>query len=75
MKSPTKDSLWKAYWRSLNRTKDEQLTSAATSAGLILPEKQKRGQKEGWQVFVKLIKYSDAKLKKNEKSGGLFTKV
>lgn len=73
MNAPTKDSLWKAYWRLLTRVDDECLADA-TSAGLVFAKKQKRGQREGWQCFVKLVRYSDARLKKNRKSGGLWVK-
>lgn len=75
MKTATGNSLLRAYNRSAKRIKDADLTSAATSAGFIIPDGQKRGQREGFQVFVKLIRYSDKKLKKNFESGGLAVKI
>lgn len=52
--------------------KCEQCTSSASSAGFVLTGK--RGEKQGVQVFVKIIRYSDKKLKKNRNSGGLATR-
>lgn len=75
MKTATGNNLLRAYNRAAKRIKDDNLTSAATSAGFIIPAGQKRGQRKGWQIFVMLIAYSDAKLAKNRCSGGLAVKI
>lgn len=75
MKTATGNSVIRAYNRSAKRIKDSSLTSAATSAGFIIPDGQKRGEREGWQVFVKVIRFSEKKLKRNFESGGLAVKI
>lgn len=71
----TGNAVLRAFNKCAKRICDEGLTSTTTSAGFIIPAGQKRGHKSGWQVFVKMIRYSDAKLKRNRNSGGLAVRL
>lgn len=60
-----------AYEQSLKKMNaDLSMTSSSSSAGLIL-EPGKKGQQQGYQVFVKVIRYSDVWLAKRKDNGGL----
>lgn len=72
MKEATGDSVVRACSKTFKRIEKEGLTAASTSAGFFFPEgKQKKGFREGYQVFVKIIKYSDVRLANHPQSGGL----
>ena len=72
MKTATGNELIWAYSKAVKRiTKDEAMTSSETSAGFIIPNGQKRGQRTGFQVFVKVCRYSEALLKRKPVTGGL----
>lgn len=75
MKTATGNSVIKAYSRAVKNAEKDGLTSSATCAGFIIPNGQKRGQKSGYQVFVKVIRYSDALLKKKPMTGGLHARL
>jgi len=74
MKTATGNNLLKAYSKSVKRLeKDAALTATATDAGFIIPDGQKRGQRTGFQVFVKVHRYDEALLKKKPATGGLIS--
>lgn len=70
MKTASGNALLRAYNHAA-RNLAKGAISASTSVGFIIPNGQKRGEKEGFQVFVKVIRYSDKKLKEDQNSGGL----
>ena len=62
----------RAYTRAVKVLElDEAMTASEQSAGFILPPVQRRGCKKGYQVFVKVYRYSDELLARDELSGGL----
>jgi hypothetical protein len=69
----TGNQVLRAYNRAAKSVaKDQAMSSTAVSAGyIIIPNGQRRGQREGYQVFVKLVKFSEMKLKLDPESGGL----
>jgi hypothetical protein len=72
MKTVNEKTIRTALNRAIrNITSNQNVTSAASSAGFIITDGQKRGQKTGFQVFVKICRYSDVRLKKYPNSGGL----
>lgn len=72
MKTATGNALLRAYSKAAkNLENDECLTSSATSAGFIIPIGQPRGRRKGFQVFVRVCKYSDELLAKDSFTGGL----
>lgn len=75
MKTSTHTSahnLTHAYRKSAHAlTRDPKMTASMTSAGFTIPNGQKRGKKTGFQVFVKVARYSDELLKEKPLSGGL----
>lgn len=74
-KKPTKkkpfasgNALLRAYARAVKKLQDDpDMVACATSAGFIIPD----GEQDGFQVFVKVAKYSKALLKKSPDTGGL----
>lgn len=73
---PTGNAVLRAYSRALKRLmEDDKMTASAVSAGMLFGPGQAKGAREGYQVFVKVIRYSDAKLARNPESGGLAVKV
>ena len=75
MKRVTADNLVRAYNSSLRRVGKGRVISAATSAGSAIPIGQKRGKRRGWQVFVKLVEWSEERQALKPKSGGLFAPI
>ncbi len=72
----TKESVNRAFAKSLKRImKDDALVSTQTDAGFVIPKGQKRGEKEGYQVFVRVIRYSDNLLKLKPLTGGLLSEL
>lgn len=72
MKTATGNALLRAYSKAVrNLQRDEAMTASATSAGFIIPNGQKRGQRTGFQVFVKVCRYSEELLKRKNSTGGL----
>ena len=72
MKVATGESVLRAFARAVfSLAKDEDMTSRTVSAGFIIPPNQPRGKKVGVQVFVKACAYSDERLRRDPKSGGL----
>lgn len=72
MKLPTENSLSRAFKRAFNNlNNDDRMTASASSAGFIIPDGQKRGKRTGFQVFVKVCRYSEELLKSNPETGGL----
>lgn len=68
----------RAFNRAFRRIKKEPaLTAAGSDAGFIDDPREpgsmrkKKGKRHGYQVIVRLVKYSDEKLAKDELSGGL----
>ena len=72
MKTATGNAVIRAFSKAAkNINKEATMTSSSASAGFIIPNGQKRGQRRGYQVFVKIIRYSDELLKKKPMTGGL----
>jgi hypothetical protein len=69
----TPDSILKAYRKALKTVStDDRVSKSSSSAGFIIPDRQLRGApKSGYQVFVTVVEYSEAKLKEFPESGGL----
>lgn len=67
----TAESLHRAYRTAASRVlRDDTLSAAAADAGLILSP-DPRGSREGIQVFVKAVRFSEARLLADLESGGL----
>jgi hypothetical protein len=72
MKTVTGNDLLRACSKAVATLQtDEAMTAASTSAGFIIPNGQKRGQRLGVQVFVKVCRYSEELLKRRPCTGGL----
>lgn len=72
MKTATGNSVLRAFNTAAGRIAlDDAMTTTAESAGFIIP----KGEKDGFQVFVKLVRYKDSKFKKQPISGGLLAPV
>lgn len=72
MKTATDDAVLKAYSQAVKKLEnDNRLTATEVSAGFIIPNGQKRGKKTGFQVFVKVHRFSEELLKKDKTTGGL----
>jgi hypothetical protein len=72
MKQATGNALLRAYSKAAkNLKRDATITSTETSAGFIIPIDQKRGHRTGYQVFVKMCRYSEELLKRKPITGGL----
>ena len=72
MKTATGDAVLKAYSQAVKKLeKDDKLTASSVSAGFIIPDGQKRGQAEGYQVFVKVHRFCQLRLKNKPEGGGL----
>ena len=72
MKTATGNNLLRSYSKAVKKLQsDKRMTSSAVSAGFIIPDGQPRGKKTGFQVFVKVARYSDELLKKKPMTGGL----
>ena len=70
-KLATGNSVLRAYGRAAKRVADCKYPLIATSqdAGFIMPAGWPKG--EGFQVFVNMTRFSEAKLKRKPLSGGL----
>jgi hypothetical protein len=73
----TPSSILKAATKAARRLNKEPNTyvACAESAGFVFAPGQKRGQKEGYQITVKVERYSDAFLKSHPLSGGLLNQI
>jgi hypothetical protein len=68
----TGNQVLRAYSKAVKRIEDDRSMSASrVSAGFIFSPKQKKGCKIGYQVFVKVCRYSDKLLVREPDSGGL----
>lgn len=66
----TGNAVLRAYNRAARDVaNDSTLWSSEHSAGFIMPKGFSKG--EGFQVFVKVVAFSEAKLKRKPMSGGL----
>jgi len=65
----TGNAVLRAYNRAAKVVASEKLLATRQSAGFIMPATMPNG--EGYQVFVQLVRFSEAKLKKTPISGGL----
>lgn len=63
----------RAYSKSVKRMlSDKLLTAASTSAGFIIPDGYRpRSKQHGFQVFVRVCRYSEELLKEQPSTGGL----
>lgn len=71
----TGDRVLRAYAKAakgIDKT-SEGMIVRTVSAGYLIPNGQKKGLREGWQVFVRLERYSDARFMEDPISGGLYT--
>jgi hypothetical protein len=76
MTTATGNAVLRAYSKAVKKLdKDPLLLANLASAGFIIPNGQKRGQRKGYQVFVWVTRYSDELLKKKPLSGGLHAKL
>lgn len=72
MATATGDAVLRAYNRAAKKfDKDPDLVGTHESAGFIIPDGQKRGKRKGFQVFVRMVRYDEEKLKADPMSGGL----
>lgn len=72
MKTATGDAVLRAYTKAVkNLEKDPFVCRTEVSAGFIIPDGQKRGDRHGLQVFVTVCRYSDKLLKTAPSTGGL----
>jgi hypothetical protein len=68
----TGHSLLRAYGRAAKRFGNDGLLRATSqSAGFIIPAHQKVGERFGFQVFVRMVRFSEKLLKEEPKTGGL----
>lgn len=73
----TGNSVLRAYDRAVkeNERLGKKVAGAdeahASSAGYIIPNGQKAGEREGYQVFVTIIRYREKLHREKPKSGGL----
>lgn len=68
----TGDRVIRAYNSSIRKVqKDKDLISTEVSAGFVIPDGQPKGPKKGFQVFVKVCAYDEARLKAYPNTGGL----
>lgn len=63
----TGNSVLRAYNKAVKKMQTEPFLATAQSAGFIIPD----GQQDGYQVFVKVYKFSRRLLKKCPGTGGL----
>ena len=75
MKEATGAAVLKAWKRTAKRiAADDTLTAACESAGFIIQTGQKKGEREGFQVFVTIYRYSDRVMARSPLSGGLLAR-
>ena len=68
----TNEQVCRAYARALQKLAQyKDLTATEISAGMLFPPKQRRKHRRGFQVFVKVCRYSDELLADDPNSGGL----
>ena len=71
-KTATGNNLLKAYSKAVKKLqKDKSMTACLVSAGFIIPDGQKKGKEKGFQVFVKVHRYSEELFKRKPITGGL----
>lgn len=74
MKTATGNALLRAYSKAAKNLQQDGMMAATTvSAGFIIPDGQKRGEREGYQVFVRVIRWSQAMKRLKPESGGLLS--
>ena len=72
----TGNQVLKAYSAAVKRfEQDPDIVAAEVSAGFIIPKGQKKGTRSGFQVFVKVYRYSEEVLADHPLSGGLLAKA
>jgi len=72
LETATGNRLLKAYDFAAGRVqKEPEIIRAMTSAGFIIPNGQRRGQRRGYQVFVTLIAFDEAQCLSKPNTGGL----
>ena len=68
----TGNQVLKAYSKAVRNMENQPIAaSCAVSAGFIFKPGQKRGMRMGYQVFVKVCRYSDVLMKEDPLNGGL----
>lgn len=71
-KTATGNAVLKAYNLAAKKiSKDKSLSSTETDAGFIIPDGQKGKRKDGYQVFVKVARFSEDLLINRPLTGGL----
>ena len=66
----------RAFQKAKKRVRSEKLLGSSVSAGFILfSPKKPKGYRTGYQVFVKLVAFSERRLIESPETGGLFMPV
>lgn len=68
-KIATGSSLLRAYNRAAKVVASHGVWATSQDAGFIMPATMPPG--EGWQVFVKIVRFSEAELRHHPLGGGL----
>ena len=72
MKTVNLDTIRIAWTKAIRKLcKDPQLLAAELDAGFIIPTGQKRGRRRGYQVFVRVCRWSEEMLRDQHITGGL----
>ena len=71
MKEATGNAVLRAYNRAAKRMADSSVTEAHESAGFIIPDGQKKGERTGFQMFVEVARWSEKLMKERPETGGL----
>lgn len=72
MRTATGNAVLRAYSAAMKHiTSDAAIGATETSAGFVIPGGGRRGQRVGYQVFVKVHRFSECLLTHQPESGGL----
>ncbi len=76
MKKASGKTVCDALERALKGFKgDPNVIAVARDAGFLIPKGQPRGKRQGYQIFIKVIRFDEALLKKDKLTGGLLTNL
>lgn len=70
-KNVTPESLFRAYIKAANAVYQGGTVASEVDAGIILPGRQEPGQRTGYQVFIKVARFSEELLTRKPETGGL----
>jgi hypothetical protein len=71
LREATGETLRRAWSEVARRITKDDSTVAASDAGFVIPPGQKVGEREGFQVFVEMRRFSEKLLREEPISGGL----